>query len=45
MKNFFKTISAISTVLVAVYSILKIVERLKNRQPDVIYFDTKDDEE
>lgn len=43
MKNFFKTISAISTALIAVYSILAIVERMKNRQPDVIYFDADDD--
>ncbi len=45
MKKFFSVITAISTALAAIYGIMALLDRLKNRQPDVVYFDTKDDEE
>ena len=44
MKKFFSVITAISTVIAAIYGIMALLDRLKNRQPDVVYFDTKDDD-
>ena len=45
MKKFFSVITAISTAIAAIYGIMARLDRLKNRQPDVVYFDSKDDDE
>lgn len=45
MKKFFKAVTAISAALVSIYGILALIDKLRNRQSDVIYFDSKDGEE
>ena len=44
MKKFFKFVSAVSAIVVSVFGILALIDKIKNRRSDVIYFDCPEDE-
>lgn len=45
MKKFVNVITAISAALVSIFGILSLIDKMRNRQPDVIYFDSTEEEE